>query len=311
MAQRCKVPFEQIGLQRRLSLVAVVKTTQVLRREKVEILHAHYSPDYVAAGLAAKLAKTPVRVMTRHLATKWSPAKVKRNLSLYHHIIPVSDSTRAALESFGVPADRMTVAKMGIPGTFIPTQSVEETRLQLGLQAGRFWVGSFGRLVPEKGVHVLIDALKLLPGSYSAAIFGDGEARADLERQAAPLGDRVRFFGQVADVVNAMAAVDAIAIPSTWAEAFPQSALEAMALGRPIAASNIGGLPEQIEHQKTGLLFETGNAQALAEALRRFHDEPELARGWADAAKTGQATEYTIERFAERTEVVYRKLLRI
>lgn len=309
MASRCKGPLETIGLKSRVSLNAVMRTTRLLRREGIEVLHVHYSPDYVAAGLAAKLANTPVRILTRHLSTRWSPSKVQRNLSLFDHIIPVSDATKRALMGFGVPEDRMTVAKMGIPDSFRTTKSLSQTRRELGLSEERFWVGSFGRLVPEKGIDVLIRAIQSLPEEYGAALFGDGEARASLEELASSHKDRVRFFGQVSDVVDAMAAVDAIAIPSTWSEAFPQSALEAMALGRPIAASDIGGLPEQIEHEKTGLLFETGNAEALAAALRRFREEPDRARTWADAAQRIQREEYTIERFAERTEAVYRKVM--
>lgn len=309
MQSRAKVPVEPIGLKSRLSMQAILRTAQVLRRHRVEVLHAHYSPDYVAAGIAAKLAKTPVRLMTRHLSTRWSPRKVRRNLALYDHIIAVSDATRAALMEYGVPADRLTVAKMGISGSFAPSQTREKTRNELGLTDGVFWVGSFGRLVPEKGVDVLIEALASLPDNFAAAIFGDGEARPSLEAQAQELGGRIKFFGQVSEVVDAMAAVDAIAIPSTWSEAFPQSALEAMALGQPIVASDIGGLPEQIQHERTGLLFPPRDASALAAAIRRCWEEPESARSWGLAAQCIQREEYTVERFAERTEAVYRKLL--
>lgn len=309
MACNSKVPVLGASLKRRLSPKVILLTAKYLRTNRVEILHSHYSPDYIAAGLAARLAKTPVRVMTRHLSTSWSPSKVRRNLSLYDHIIVVSESTRVALSGFGVPNERMTVAKMGIPSSFRSNADVGETRNRLGLSPDRYWVGSFGRLVPEKGVNILLNAIRLLPENFCAAIFGGGESLDELKSSSVDLGERVKFFGQVKDVTDAMAAVDAIAIPSIWAEAFPQSALEAMALGKPIAASNIGGLPEQIEHEVTGLLFEPGNPSHLATALRRFYEEPERALAWALAARKVQSTEYTIEKFAERTEAVYKKLM--
>ena len=310
LSQRLGVPTEPVGLKNRANLLAIIATARILRRHNIQILHAHYSPDFVMAGLAAKLARTPVTLLTRHVATHWSRTKIRRLLGLYQHIIPVSEATKASLEADGVPGNRMTVAYGGVA----PLQANlghDQARAKLGLEPERFWVGFVGRLVPEKGVNVLIDAFALLPPMYGLAIFGDGSEMAALRSRIdrGNLGDRVRLFGYVTDVADAMTAVDALALPSVWAEAFPFAVLEAMSVGTPVVASAVGGLGEQIRDGENGLLVPPNDPAALAVALRRCHEEPAAAARWGSNGQAGQLRDFTVERFVERVERVYLKLL--
>jgi glycosyltransferase involved in cell wall biosynthesis len=309
LSKRLTTPMHPVGLRSRANLLALVATTRILRRERIEVMHAHFSPDFLTAGVAAKLARTPITVLSRHIATHWSPAKITRLLRLYRHIIPVSEATRLTLEADGVPADRLTTVHSGVPG-LRSRLNREEALAKLGLPCDRFWIGFVGRLEPEKGADVLIEACGMLPPAFGAALFGDGGARGTLETQIrkAGLESRVKLLGYMSDVVDGMAGMDVIALPSIWAEAFPFAALEAMSMGKPIIASAVGGLPEQIRHEESGLLAPPGNAEAFAHAIRRCREEPENALRWGAQARDTHAREFTVERFAERIEAVYKRL---
>ncbi|MBI1755993.1 MAG: glycosyltransferase family 4 protein [Fimbriimonas ginsengisoli] len=206
-----------------------------------------------------------------------------------------------------MPESRMTVAMAGMPA-LVAGGSRMDTRRGLGHGESDFAVGFFGRLVAEKGVHVLMGAAYQLP-DVRFEIFGDGPSRRSLEAGAAMAGlAGVRLRGYVSDVAEAMAAMDAIAIPSVWVEAFGYSALEAMSLGVPVVASRRGGLAEIIEHERTGLLFEPGDAGALAAAISRLREDPAFRDSLGAAGAEAQRAEYSVEKMAERVEAVYLKL---
>ena len=285
-------PFTLAG-KNRFSQIPVL--TRQLRTGGFDVAHVHYSPDFVVPGIAARLAKIPARVMTRHLATRWSRAKARVYSSLWPHIIAVSDATRSALVQSGISPSRVTTAYAGIPDF----PSVAPHSFGDG-----FHFGFFGRLVPEKGVDGLIRAAKELQ-SGTVHIFGDGDSRAELEGVAAPLGNRVVFHGKVADVQAYVSGVDVVVIPSIWAEPFPYSGLEAMALSRPVIASNTGGLPEMIRDNIDGWITPGNDAQALATAMRMALQNPGECHIRGVNGRARQQTEFTLPKFAERVLRVY------
>jgi glycosyltransferase involved in cell wall biosynthesis len=282
---------------------------KLLKQTKAHVLHAHFSPDFVPAGIAARLAKTPLTVMSRHLAIGWNGAKLKRNLALYDHFIPVSDAVMKELRKTGIPEHRMTVAKAGVPA-LSPSKTREVLRNEMGIPADELAVGFFGRLAPEKGVDIIIQAARLLQG-VRFHIFGDGPDRGPLTLMAQGRGvtDRVKFYGNVPDVVNQMAAMDAVAIPSTWAEAFPYSALEAMSVGVPVIASKIGGLPELIRDGVNGLLFPAGNVQQFASNCLILMADKSLGPGLGETGREIHQARYTVEQFGQRVADAYTKEL--
>ncbi|MBN2359825.1 MAG: glycosyltransferase [Deltaproteobacteria bacterium] len=149
-------------------------------------------------------------------------------------------------------------------------------RRQLDVSPRRPLVLFVGRLLETKGVDTLIDALAPLSPRPLAWVAGEGPLRSPLERRARALGVEVRFFGQVSPRQRAslLAAADLAVVPSRpdargHAEGLPAVVLEAMAAGRPVIASAVGGIPEVVEDGETGWLVAPGDAAALARALRR------------------------------------------
>lgn len=164
---------------------------------------------------------------------------------------------RDTLARFGLPADRLRVLPYFLdPDGYRP-----------GGPAGDH-VLYFGRLSPEKGLDTLIRAVVDRPG-VRLVVAGDGPERARLEAAAAPAGGRVRFVGYLAGdaLHDTVRAARASVVPSEWYENCPVSIIESLALGRPVVAASIGGLPEMIAPGQTGWLFPPGDARALGDAL--------------------------------------------
>ncbi|HEY0866593.1 MAG TPA: glycosyltransferase family 4 protein [Fimbriimonas sp.] len=298
--RKLEVPKIPITMRGKYNPLSALPYLLLFRQRRFDVVHIHFSPDFQMPAWAAKRTRQGFVVMTRHVSLPWPAKKVRAYTRLFDHFIPVSDSVRRRLEESGIPPDRMTVAKAGVPA-LEPTRPVDEIRREFGFSG--FVVGSFGRLVPEKGTRVLVDAAEACKAPMTVAVFGDGPERKALQESA---GANVRFFGQIESVANAMSAVDVVAIPSVWEEAFPYSALEAMSLGRPIIGANVGGMPEMLEPGRNGFLFERGSFVDLAAKIDRLAADPALRESMGDEGRSLHRREYTVARMAERIEAVYR-----
>ena len=167
----------------------------------------------------------------------------------------------------------------------------------------------FGRLSPEKGVDVLIDAAAA--AGAPLVIVGDGPKRAELEAQARALGAPCTFAGHLkgAELWAHVEAATAVALPSVWYEIAPKSVLEAQARGKAIVTTRIGGLPELVEDGVTGLLAPPADRAGLADTLRRLlaMDDCALARMGAAGRERVRRT-FTRERYYREMTQIYSEL---
>ena len=171
-------------------------------------------------------------------------------------------------------------------------------------------------LIPEKGLHCLVEAVALLKrkhvgGKLTLVIVGEGACRSELEMMAHELGvaDSVSFLGRRSDVDELVAAADQVAVPSIWQEAFGFIIAEAMAAGRPVVASRVGGIPELIEHRETGLLAEPGNVRELADRIGELISDDELGEGLAANAQERARREFNLEHQTARYVDLYYEVL--
>jgi glycosyltransferase involved in cell wall biosynthesis len=159
-----------------------------------------------------------------------------------------------------------------------------ELRRSLGVEGPL--LATAGRLTPQKALDVAFAALQELAGA-TLLVVGDGEERARLEQSARTLAvaDRVRFLGARPreEVLRVLRAADAAVLSSDW-ENFPHAVVEALAVGTPVVATTVGGVPEVVQDGVNGLLVPPGDGAALAVALRRVLGEPELRERLAAAA---------------------------
>jgi glycosyltransferase involved in cell wall biosynthesis len=204
--------------------------------------------------------------------------------------------------ALGWRLDPERVSVLPNPAPEIPSlPSREELRAELSL--GGAVLAFAGRLGPQKGLDVALAALASVP-EVTLAIAGDGPDRAALEQRAVELGliQRVRFLGPLPreGVLRLFGAADASLLPSAW-ENFPHTVVEALAVGTPVIASAVGGVPEVVRDDENGLLVPPGNPDALAEAIRRFFADIELRRTLADATVASVAS-YTEDAVFSRIE---------
>lgn len=189
----------------------------------------------------------------------------------------------------------------------------ERTRAALELPADAVAFACFARLAPQKNHAGLLDAFALGPARDPRAhllLCGDGPLRESLESRARALGlTRVRFLGERHDVASLLAAADVAVLASHW-EGSPLAVMEAMAAGKPVVATAVGGVPELVHDGRTALLVPPRQPRALAQALRHLLDDPTLRQRLATAAPPLARQRFDSTRMATRYHSLYEKGVR-
>lgn len=289
--------------------------SQIVRERKIELIHSNTSVVLSGIRLGLRL-RLPHVMHVRELYPEW-PALwplLRWRLMRTDRLACVSQAVARQFSD----AEQAFVLNDALPRAIEPTGR-PEARLALGLDPDRFVVAVLGRVSAWKGQDVLARALAEPALAEIGAIGlvvgapwpGAVEPVRNLERLHAELGlgERLRGLGYVDDVANVLGAVDAVAVPSTRPDPFPNSALEAAAAGVPVVAAAHGGLPEMLRDGETGLLVEPGDPVALAAALRSLADDPERARRMGAAAAADVTTRFPPERMLTSLQDTYEALL--
>jgi glycosyltransferase involved in cell wall biosynthesis len=286
---------------------------RVIRDDRPDVFHAHLSwPLACRHGvLAAWLARRPAIVGTAQLYTE--PHGVRRarlRLRPLRRIIAVSREVETKyVRHLGIPARKLSVVPNGIPA---PARIPEpDPALRMKLLEGRsgFLVLTLARLHEQKGHADLLAAAAQVPDA-TFVLAGDGPLRGELEQRARQLGvaGRCVFLGHRRDVPALLAAADVFVLPSLY-EGLPVSVLEAMAAGRPVVATAIGGTDEAVRDEVTGLLVPPHDPAALAAAIGRLRADPALARRLAAAGRDRVEREFSSEATALRVMEIYDEVL--
>jgi len=225
--------------------------------------------------------------------------------------VAVSDAIRRALIGSGVAPGRVHVVRNGVDAEAIRAAAREPHSASLPAGDGPL-VGCVARLERVKGVADFVDAAALVAREIPSARFvvaGDGsEAESLAARRTPALADRLAFMGHLDHVEPLVAALDVLALPSL-SEALGLVLLEAGALGVPVVATAIGGVPEVVDDGVTGILVSPGQPPALAEAVTQLLRDPARARAMGAAGRARVEREFTLERTVTRHLAVYEGLL--
>lgn len=277
----------------------------LLRRRRDRIVHLHL--DMVWAPLVAAAARCPKVVMTVHvdhadwLALRWRAwlRLLDRTVARYVAIsCQVREHYRQAAR---VPVTRMDVVEYGLPEPGGPPVQ----RAQLGLAKSSFVVGFVGRLVEQKNLFILIDAVGGLKG-IEVVLVGDGPLRARLERHAAGRGfANIRFAGAIEDAGTLMPLFDLLCLPSRF-EGLGLVLLEAMSRGVPCLGSRAGAIPEILGDGRYGFLADARSAASLRAAILEASANRAAREALARAALQRVRTHFSVERMAEGTHATYR-----
>ena len=295
---------------------------RVMRAKQTDILHLHGYGATTFGRMAAGLRRVPA-ILHEHANltdTPWfqkvADAILERETDL---AIAVSQSTADfVIKARQLPPDKVKVVYLGVPlEEFSRPRTADEVaaaRAEIGAQPGDVVVGSVTRLHESKGNSFLVEAAKLVLARRADARFvvvGEGPLRPALEAQARGLGlgDRFTFAGFAKDVARAVSAFDLSVFPSLW-EGTPLTVFEALAMGKPIVATDADGLLDVLTHDNDALIVPRRDPQALADAIVRLMAEPETRTRLAAAART-TARQYDIATFVAKMERLYDLLHRV
>ncbi|THI90760.1 MAG: glycosyltransferase, partial [Nitrospira sp. CG24A] len=318
------------SLTREVSLLkdiqALWQLTRLFRQERPALVHTHTSKAGVLGRVAAWIAKVPVIVHTPHghvfyghfgPTRSWLFLQIERVLSVItDRLIALTDAERQDHldRNVGI-ADRFAVVPSGIDRERFGLARAQGKQQPewFGCPPDALIVGSVGWLTDIKGHKYLIEAVSKLKMDFPSlhlVIVGSGDRHDALLQQAELAGvlDAVHFLGHRDDVEVCLAGMDLFVLPSLN-EGMGRALVEAMAAGLPVIASRVGGIPAVISHEQTGLLVPPGNADALADAIRRLLDQPDLARQLGLAAGHSVDSRYGSRSMVRVVESIFAEAL--
>lgn len=233
-------------------------------------------------------------------------------------IVTMNQSFARQLERSGVPAERIQVLHNAVSANWnekVPNERVRALRAELHIAADERVILAVGRLSQEKGHADLVAAFALLRRTYPTikarlVIVGEGPEQAAIQHASAGLGTigQVVLTGHQSDVSAYYALADVLALPS-HSEGSPFVLLEAMAAGLPVVATDVGGIPEIVAHQKSALLVEARQPRAMADALALVLGSDALARDLTAQARAVLIERHTPEAYLRSRTAIYRQLL--
>jgi glycosyltransferase involved in cell wall biosynthesis len=293
----------------------------LVRERRFHIVHAHdYKTDLLALLLGCSDPVIPLSTAHGWAGHSWKEEHIynpgdRRLLCWFPRVIVVSADMRDALIGTGAAPDRITVVPNGIDEQmFTPDPSARPTARQaLGLRADDIVIGAVGRLESEKNYPLLMEAFAgLLPAHprLRLLVAGDGGLRSHLERRAGDLGleDRFRLLGHVPDVRVLHRALDVFVMCSDN-EGSPNALLEAMALGTPIVATDVGGVADLVRDGEEALLVPRRDLAALTSAIATAVTDTAASAVRARAARRKVEGELSFGRRMRKVEEVYEELL--
>ncbi len=321
--EQAGVPVDRVAeVDRRFDLGGMAATWSKLKQWKPDLLHVHHvwpaADRYLS--LIARAAGVQHLVITEHITGE---AHSKGQRALKRGELRQADAVTAVtgaivdtlVRDYAIERGRVVIIPNGADTPDPEHEQAEARKWRerfLPMPLKPLWVVA-GRLEEQKGHDVLFQALARVVKNnldFTLAVAGEGSRRSWLESQSLSLGlaPRVQFVGQLEDVGGLLSAADAVLIPSRW-EGLPLVLLEAMARGRPIVASAVGGVRDAIEDGVHGTLVPPGDVEALAEALEQLHRKAE--RGWrlGRAAAERARDRYTWHAVVEDYESVYDDVL--
>ncbi len=315
----CDVGLHPLMLDRVTDFAGARKLAQVLRRNRIQILHSHMFRASLFASPIGRLYHVPVIIETSHGREVWRAGWLKSRFFVdrftarfVDRLIAVSDATaRYLTEEKGIAAEKISVIRSAI----VVDQFDPQRRAPAGLKASLGFAESdpviaiLGRLEPQKGHQVLIEAMPEVVRAFPSArlvCLSDGSLRPELEKMVAEmnLNENVRFVGRQPDIRDWLALSD-FTVLSSFYEGLPLAAIESLAMCRPVVATAVDGTPEVVLDGKTGLTVPPGNPRKLAQAICRMLREPEWARETARAGREYVLQHFSVKNLVQKTQELY------
>lgn len=317
------------GLERDIGLFkeiqALKETLSLLEKISPDVLHINSSKAGMIAALSGRIKKTPNIIFTAHgfAFTERRNILTKQVfkffyfliLLLSHRTIAVSKFIEEQVKNWPLVGKKVIHIPLGIEK--IPNLSRKEARNELSLikkipseKKDSFWVATIAELHDNKGIDTAISAMvrlkKEIGDNFAYFVFGEGELRWELESliESYGLGNNVFLLGFVPDAAKYIPACNVFLLPSRT-EALGYVLLECGLTKTPAIATRVGGIPELILHEKTGLLVPENSPYVIAEAIKKLYANEALRDKLSGALKEKIESEYTLQKMTEETEKLY------
>ncbi|MEA5593446.1 glycosyltransferase family 4 protein [Rivularia sp. UHCC 0363] len=319
------VTVYHLDTTRSFNWLSAVKMAQLIKKEEVSLVHAHAPfAGSIISALAGKLAGVPV-IIHAHLQDALSSNSLIRsyqNMMNYwtsrkccNAMIAVSYQVKDALITEGFDSRKFYVVHNG---TLVNNREIDSNiRNELNIPEDIPVVIHIGRLCKSKGQHLLLQAAANLQQLGQEAVYlivgkdleQNGAYLDYLKDMAQELGinNSVHFLGHRSDIPQLLALSDLLVLPS-YTEGLPLVILEAMAAGLPVIATPVGGIPEVVIHQETGLLVPVGDVQALVNAMLKLLQNPDLRNEMGNKGSEMVRKDFSVEKMCDEVFDIYEKV---
>jgi glycosyltransferase involved in cell wall biosynthesis len=309
------LPVFPLKISSEADMRSVLRLSLAMKRKKCRLIHSHDAHSVAVGAAAASLAKVPIRVISRRVdfpikKNVLSQRKYKKNVDA---IIAVSEGVKNVLVDSGIEAQFIRVIPDGID--FAPYEdktSKDYLRRELSFAPDDFLVGIVAQLSDDKGHKYLIQASKTLrekAPDIKIVIVGEGPLRLELNKQVKEIQseDMVFFLGFREDVPQILNSLDMFVLSSEH-EGLGSILMDAMACRLPIVATRVGGIPEVVDHQKTGLLVPPQRPKLLANAILKLYEDRDLGLALGNKGYEVVHRKFSSESMAARALDLYEEL---
>jgi len=318
-----------INLMKRLSIGTLQRLIKIIKENNINIIHSQGARTDFCSRMATRLLKSKVGVVNTiampvegydvGLLRKKIYSFFDRFSERYvDYFIVISDALKKFLiDKHKIPPKKIFKIYNGIElNEYHPDNSDKSSmkiRKEFGIDKDEFLIAGIGRLVWQKGFEYLIKAASEVLKEYPSAKFlivGEGPLKDSLREKCRKLDieDKIIFAGFRSNIKEILTSIDILVMPSVR-EGFPMVTLEAMAMAKPIVATDINGIREQIDHDENGLLIPPEDPEAIADAIIFLFNNKEKSEQLGFAAKKKAEEKFSVEEMIKKTETVYEELL--
>ncbi len=311
--EAARIPVHRIEMRGEADLAAMMRLVRLLREEHPDIVHMHTARAHTLGAVASVLSGIGRRVVSRRVVfpigrfsarLKYAPGTAC--------FIAISHAVADTLVAAGVDRGRVTVVPSAVDVESLEDADGAAVRASFGIGRSTPTVGTVAHFSREKGLDTLVRAWRDVTVRVPDArliLIGEGEEKQRLEREASAhvVSDSIIFAGFREDVADCISAFDVFAQPSL-SEGLGSSILMAMALGRPIVATDVGGIPELVTPDETGMLVPVGDPGLLAGAIVELLERPELRDRLSGAGRQRALEHYTVDAMVDGTLAAYERL---
>jgi len=307
-----------LGLSRKTDLTVALRLRSLLKQLRPDVLHTYLLHSNVLGRIVGRLTGDPAIISSERTigqASLGGRLATRLTNPLADAVEVNSDTGAEAIQhGLGVPAAKIEIVRSGIDlDAYAGPLRRQEIRSELGLKDDQHLVLYVGRLRPVKGVEYGIRAFASAMAQHPnihIALAGEGEQLGDLRKLAIELGvqEAVTFLGVRNDLPDLLSAADSVLMPSLT-EGFPRTAIEAMAAGKPVIATRVGGTPEAIIDDETGILVSPVDIAAMTNALVQLVGDTQLQARLGSAGRRRAEQHYSVDNYVTRLDDLYHQLL--